>query len=57
MMRPPSPDFDTMTPVELNDWYEHTVGYRPQVDDPTMTDDDLRKLCCERWDVEFGASS
>lgn len=38
-------DFSTMTPAQLNDWYEETVGYRPQVDDPTMSDDDLRALC------------
>ncbi len=37
--------FDTMTAEGLNDWYERTVGYRPQVDCPAMTDDDLRGLC------------
>ena len=41
------PDFAAMTPAELNGWYEEMVGYRPQVDDPTMTDDDLRDLCAE----------
>lgn len=40
----PSPE---MTAAQLNDWYEEVVGYRPQVDDPTMTDDDLRSLCAE----------
>ncbi len=38
-------DLRTATAEQLNDWYEETVGYRPQVDDPQMTDDDLRKLC------------
>jgi hypothetical protein len=32
-------------PVALNDWYERNVGYRPQVDDPAMSDDELRTLC------------
>lgn len=40
------------TPVQLNNWYEHVVGYRPQVDDPTMSDDDLRALCLERLAAE-----
>lgn len=29
----------------LNDWYERNVGYRPQVDEPTMTDAELLALC------------
>lgn len=36
---------DDMTPESLNDWYERNVGYRPQQDDPTMTDGELRLLC------------
>lgn len=40
-------DFAAMTAAQLNDWYEQTVGYRPQVDDPTMGDADLRSLCKE----------
>lgn len=38
-------NFDDMTPAELNAWYEVEVGYRPQDDDPDMTDDDLREMC------------
>lgn len=45
-----SPDFDNMNAEQLNDWYEQTVGYRPQIDDPTMTEADLRSLCQEYWD-------
>lgn len=30
---------------EANDWYERTVGYRPQEDDPSMTDVELFALC------------
>jgi hypothetical protein len=37
-------DADTATAVELNDWYENQVGYRPQVDDLNMSDADLREL-------------
>lgn len=33
------------TPQSLNDWYERNVGYRPQDDDPTMTDAELLALC------------
>jgi len=29
----------------MNDWYEETVGYRPQADSPSMTDSELRDLC------------
>lgn len=51
MAKPLSPDtrrvLDRMTPAQLNDWYEKTVGYRPQVDDPIMTDKALRELCAE----------
>jgi hypothetical protein len=39
--------FAGMDAAALNDWYEAEVGYRPQVDDPTMGDDDLRALCRE----------
>jgi hypothetical protein len=35
---------DAMTAGQINDLYEQIVGYRPQVDDPTMTDDELRAL-------------
>lgn len=35
----------TMSADELNSWYERNVGYRPQVDDPAMTDAALRELC------------
>ena len=38
-------DFRTMNAEQLNDWYEQHVGYRPQADDPTMTEDQLRELC------------
>lgn len=34
-----------MTPAQLNNWYEITIGYRPQIDDPNMSDDELRALC------------
>lgn len=37
--------FAKMSADQLNDWYEQTVGYRPQVDEPNMTDEDLRVLC------------
>jgi hypothetical protein len=39
------PKFNEMTATQLNDWYELTVGYRPQEDDPTMPDAELRELC------------
>lgn len=38
---------EDMAPAELNDWYENVVGYRPQEDDPTMSDEELRRLCIE----------
>lgn len=38
-------NFAKMPADQLNDWYEQTVGYRPQVDEPNMTDDELRALC------------
>lgn len=38
-------DFETMTVAELNDWYQAQVGYRPQDDDPSMTQGDLFDLC------------
>lgn len=41
------PDFDAMSSADLNDWYEKTIGYRSQIDDPTMSDADLRQLCRE----------
>lgn len=34
-----------MTAVELNGWYEGEVGYRPQVDDPSMSNEYLLELC------------
>jgi hypothetical protein len=37
-------DLSVMSAAQLNDWYEQHVGYRPQVDDPTMTDAQLRAL-------------
>lgn len=37
--------FDRMSSEALNEWYFQNVGYRPQEDDPSMTDDDLRGLC------------
>lgn len=41
----PQPEFiDQLNPEFLNDWYEQRVGYRPQEDDPNMTDAELRKL-------------
>lgn len=36
-----------MTVDQLNNWYEEIVGYRPQADDPELSDDDLRSLCVE----------
>ena len=45
------PNFSQMTAGELNDWYEHFVGYRPQEDDPAMTDSDLRELCLSYWEA------
>lgn len=37
-------NFDLMTSDQLNDWYEEHVGYRPQVDEPRMTESELRDL-------------
>jgi hypothetical protein len=56
------PAFEAMTASQLNDWYEKTVGYRPQVDKPTMTDLELRLLCngyfteaiCRKWVAKLG---
>lgn len=40
------PDFfDAMSAEQMNDWYARTVGYRPQEDDPSMTEAELRALC------------
>lgn len=36
---------DDRSAESLNDWYERNVGYRPQVDDPSMTDAELQALC------------
>lgn len=36
---------DDRSAKSLNDWYEHNVGYRPQVDEPTMTHAELLALC------------
>ena len=38
-------NFAKMPAAQLNDWYEQTVGYRPQVDEPRMTDAELLALC------------
>lgn len=40
-----TPDFAAMSAAELNDWYEQHVGYRPQEDCPTMTEEELRDAC------------
>lgn len=32
---------EDMTHDELNDWYEEHVGYRPSVDDPTISPTEL----------------
>lgn len=45
------PNFTEMNSHQLNDWYEENVGYRPQVDDPSMSDDELRGLCEDYADV------
>jgi hypothetical protein len=45
------PNFSEMNPAELNDWYELAVGYRPQVDDPTMSDAVLCELCLSYWEA------
>ena len=37
--------FSRMSAEALNDWYEANVGYRPQEDEPTMTDEELLALC------------
>jgi len=39
--------FERMSAEALNLWYQQNVGYRPQEDDPNMTDDELRALCKE----------
>lgn len=44
-------EIDLMTPEQLNDWYERVVGYRPQVDDPKMSDAELRRLV-ERYVID-----
>ncbi len=44
-------DFETMSVMELNDWYEQQVGYRPQVDDPNMLESELRELCLSYWEA------
>lgn len=49
-------DFGTMTAAELNDWYEKKVGYRPQVDDPSMSETDLRELCLSYWEASTETS-
>ena len=45
------PDFSKMTAEQLNDWYEERVGYRPQVDDPTMSEADLMEACLSYWEA------
>lgn len=45
------PDFSSMTSTQLNDWYESRVGYRPQVDNPSMSDIDLMELCLSYWEA------
>jgi hypothetical protein len=40
-----------MTASQLNDFYEEKVGYRPQVDDPKLSTEDLREFC--RQIIEF----
>ena len=44
MAIPWTPNPDIADPDFLNDWYERVVGYRPQEDDPEMTDEQLRTL-------------
>lgn len=39
------PDFTAMNAEQMNDWYEQTVGYRPQVDAPETSEEELRELC------------
>lgn len=39
--------FNRMSAEALNEWYFRNVGYKPQEDDPSMTDDELRALCKE----------
>ena len=43
----------------LNDWYEKHVGYRPQVDSPSMTDAELRELAAsyKEFADELGAET
>ena len=38
-------NFAKMPAAQLNGWYEQNFGYRPQIDEPKMTDDELRGLC------------
>lgn len=45
------PDFSAMSAEQLNDWYEQWVGYRPQVDEPTMSDAELREQCLSYWEA------
>jgi len=44
-------NFGKMTADQLNNWYEEMVGYRPQVDDPKMTDEELRSLVIDYHSV------
>ena len=44
-------DFGTMTAAQLNDWYEAQVGYRPQADEPRMSESELRELCLSYWEA------
>ncbi len=42
-----SPDIMAMDSEGLNAFYEETIGYRPQVDDPTMSTSSLRALVAD----------
>lgn len=44
-------NFEKMTATQLNNWYEEMVGYRPQVDDPKMTDNELRNLVLSYYEA------
>lgn len=44
-------DLTKLTPAQLNDWYEENVGYRPQVDDPSMSDAALLDTCVSYQDA------
>jgi hypothetical protein len=48
--------FGTMTAAQLNDWYEKQVGYRPQIDDPRMSESDLRELWLSYWEASTETS-